>query len=216
MQTCSTNRMWMHQEAHVTPFTCAEGAEGWRAGLCVAPINSPHVEASARRFSVAAGAREDLLQLWQTLRCAVTSAQHKAQGSADCEGWSWKACLCTYSVSVNKRCMCTCYMNAGSSAGPWKSCDACRPQLVMLNTERFTSKRTLTYRDCELIKWTQPTGTTWNCELTLETFTMTWTLWSLYMVLPLVDCSKCEDQYCLPFSLCFCLLKSRFLPWKRG
>lgn len=24
--------LWMHQEAHVTPFTCAEGGEGWRAG----------------------------------------------------------------------------------------------------------------------------------------------------------------------------------------
>lgn len=70
-QLCSTDGMlWIQQEARLTPFPCAEGGEACRVGLCVAPVNAPAAGACAWCFSVPAGAREDLLQLWRTLRSA--------------------------------------------------------------------------------------------------------------------------------------------------
>lgn len=196
--------LWMHQEAHVTPFTCAEGGEGWRAGHQWTLPTSEHLRSASLSPPV--------LGMTDSAMCCHLRSAPKLGGVQTARAEAEKL------VHVQRVCV-QMYVHMLYECG--RLCRTLSHVTLLavpnwLWKQRFTSKRTLTYRDCEPIKWTQPTGTMWNCALTLETFTPTWKSCSLYMVLPLVDCSKCKDQYCLPFSRCFCLLKSHSLFWKRG
>lgn len=89
MQICSTNRILRtHQEAHVTPFTSAEGGEGWKAGLCTTPVNAPDAGGSAWRFSVPPVHRRISCSFDGLCAVLPPGLSTNAQRSADYEGQS--------------------------------------------------------------------------------------------------------------------------------
>lgn len=106
----------MHNEAHVTRFTCAEGwGVAFRtrraAGLFLAQVKAPHSGTSARFFSVPVSAQDDLLQLQWTLPPLCFKAQRSVDSRKlqmhknlqDCGGACACVCVCE-GVRVHVQC----------------------------------------------------------------------------------------------------------------
>ena len=89
MQICSTNRMfWLHQEAHVAHFTCADGGEGLESG---APSGTSE---RSRCQGICVVLPRPRRCLDSPMCCHMRSAP-RLGGVQTTRLRSWKACACT-------------------------------------------------------------------------------------------------------------------------